>query len=321
MTDQPAYQDSYAQIPSALIFSDSDEGSRKAKDAVTAAGGRIAACLEIGDAIERLNKQAAIDAIMVELEHEPGEVSDRLLDHIAQLVDHDGASAVISAPLAIINAVDARIGKSGATLLCEPDRLDRISALMIAWQKEPPTLADASRDLDSIRLRRLADEVSRIARSLSSLSSTGSAPSAGLAGALQAQLSDVQLGFSAEAASISPSQLPKAEEVRKLIRARRMRESFFDSALFADPAWDMLLDLFAAHIEGDQVAVSSLCIAASVPPTTALRWIKAMTDHGLFVRHADPMDGRRIFIGLSAASTRSMADFLTAMRRFEGLAI
>ena len=45
--------------------------------------------------------------------------------------------------------------------------------------------------------------------------------------------------------------------------------------------------------------MSSLCIAAAVRPTTALRWIKAMTDQGLFERCADPEDGRRIFITLS----------------------
>jgi hypothetical protein len=40
--------------------------------------------------------------------------------------------------------------------------------------------------------------------------------------------------------------------------------------LFADPGWDILLDLYAARQEGKQVSVSSLCIAAAVPPTTAL---------------------------------------------------
>lgn len=84
-----------------------------------------------------------------------------------------------------------------------------------------------------------------------------------------------------------------------MIRARRSRDQFFPSGMFADPAWDMLLDLMAARLEGQKVAVSSLCIAANVPPTTALRWIKTLTDHGFFVRVADRQDGRRVFIELS----------------------
>jgi len=55
--------------------------------------------------------------------------------------------------------------------------------------------------------------------------------------------------------------------------------------------------------------VSSLCIAAAVPATTALRWLKTMTDKGLFVRRADPHDGRRVFVELSPATS-------VAMRRY-----
>ena len=58
----------------------------------------------------------------------------------------------------------------------------------------------------------------------------------------------------------------------------------------------MLLDLYAAELEGAQVSVSSLCIAAAVAPTTALRWIGRMTEAGLFVRQPDPFDRRRAFL-------------------------
>lgn len=55
----------------------------------------------------------------------------------------------------------------------------------------------------------------------------------------------------------------------------------------------------ASRLEGGQVAVSSLCIAAAVPTTTALRWIKLLTDGGLLVRVPDPQDGRRCFVALA----------------------
>lgn len=91
----------------------------------------------------------------------------------------------------------------------------------------------------------------------------------------------------------------RAELARKLYRDRRERDQLLPPELFAEPAWDMLLDLYAAHHLGRPVAVSSLCIAAAVPATTALRWITRMVDAGLFVREADKSDGRRIHIHLS----------------------
>jgi DNA-binding MarR family transcriptional regulator len=94
--------------------------------------------------------------------------------------------------------------------------------------------------------------------------------------------------------------------VRQVIRARRLRSRYFDEEMFADPAWDMLLDLLQAEIAQHRVPVSSLCIAAAVPATTALRWIKTMTDAGLFRRRADPHDGRRIFVELAPQASDAL---------------
>ena len=109
-----------------------------------------------------------------------------------------------------------------------------------------------------------------------------------------------------------------AKRIRTEIRSRRLREHFFAAELFADPAWDMLLDLAASRLEGRQVAVSSLCIAAAVPATTALRWIKTLTDEGLFVRVADSHDGRRVFIELSEPAAAGMIAYFQAVQRSNG---
>lgn len=105
-----------------------------------------------------------------------------------------------------------------------------------------------------------------------------------------------------------------ATQVRALIRARRARGQYFPVDLFADPAWDILLDLMAARLEGRQVSVSSLCIAAAVPATTALRWIKSMTDADLLQRKPDPVDGRRVFIDLSSRAVEAMNAYLAGSR-------
>lgn len=126
---------------------------------------------------------------------------------------------------------------------------------------------------------------------------------------------DKTLDYNAEPADISGETEIDSGEIRAILRLRRLRSTFFTPELFADPAWDMLLDLMAARIAGEKVAVSSLCIAADVPPTTALRWIKTMTDHGLFVRDSDPFDGRRIFIALSAGAAQAMSNYFAAAKR------
>lgn len=107
----------------------------------------------------------------------------------------------------------------------------------------------------------------------------------------------------------------RSDQIRDVIRARRLRNQYFDAQLFADPAWDMLLDLMAARLENKKVSVSSLCIAANVPPTTALRWIKIMTDEEIFKRQADDKDGRRIFIELSDNAAAGMVGFFSVIRR------
>ena len=100
--------------------------------------------------------------------------------------------------------------------------------------------------------------------------------------------------------------------LRKIIALRSMRGRHFLGELFADPAWDILLDLARAELEGQQVSVSSVCIAASVPMSTALRWVRQMTEAGLLRRWTDPKDRRRDLIALTESTASSMRDYLAA---------
>lgn len=119
--------------------------------------------------------------------------------------------------------------------------------------------------------------------------------------------------LSAEARSLAPPELEiSSSYIRSIIRARRRRGRYFDSKLFADPAWDILLDVMAARLEGEPVSVSSLCGAAAVPPTTALRWIAKLTTEGYLEREEDPHDGRRVFIRITDSAAAAMMAFLAA---------
>jgi DNA-binding MarR family transcriptional regulator len=119
----------------------------------------------------------------------------------------------------------------------------------------------------------------------------------------------------------TPARPVDADFVRQFIRAPRERDKHFSSDLFADPAWDMLLALYAARIEGRPLSVSSLCSASAVPPTTALRWITLLSSRDLIRRIDDPADKRRILVEITDdAFDRMNAYFAAVHRRGEGAA-
>lgn len=105
----------------------------------------------------------------------------------------------------------------------------------------------------------------------------------------------------------------KERLVRAIQSARRRRDALFTSDLFADPAWDMLLELYALYLEQKRVSVSSLCIAAYVPATTALRWVAKLEEEKLAVRTEDRTDGRRTWIELSADGIERMERYFETL--------
>jgi DNA-binding MarR family transcriptional regulator len=148
-----------------------------------------------------------------------------------------------------------------------------------------------SKELNSDRLLQLSGEVSRIASTLAQLSNQAMLPGGA------PDFNDGPIQADAEVS---------VDTVRSVIRARRLRDRFFEEELFADPAWDMLLHLLYAELMHQPVTVTSLCEASAVPATTALRWLKALTDKDLVIRHDDPLDARRKFVELSREASASL---------------
>lgn len=99
-------------------------------------------------------------------------------------------------------------------------------------------------------------------------------------------------------------------------RLRRSRDRVFAiTGIFADPAWDILLDLFMASIDRKQISTSSACIAACVPPTTGLRWLAALESESLIVRVADSNDKRRTFVELTPAAFDKILEYFRAQMK------
>jgi hypothetical protein len=99
-------------------------------------------------------------------------------------------------------------------------------------------------------------------------------------------------------------------------RDRRRRDRIFeDPTLFGEPAWDMLLDLTVSELSGRKLSVTSACIGACVPSTTALRWLSVLEQRGLVQRENDARDGRRAFIRISPDGFRKMIAWLSEPQR------
>ncbi len=104
--------------------------------------------------------------------------------------------------------------------------------------------------------------------------------------------------------------LSRLSQVRRYLRARRLRERLFPADLFADPAWDMLLDLYASELEEQAVSISSACVASAVPATTALRWLGRLEQLGLIERSDDKNDNRRTFVRLTPTTRAAVERWL-----------
>lgn len=282
--------------PPVLIAASSVSAARRAAETVELAG-FSAFSVPIDEAISRLDKQTTASACWIEVEEDAGSSLDRLLERVEAEAATGSFPAVIAAPHWLVDPITTRIRHRWIELVIDGTPIERIEALALAIarsrQDNVGVAEDVAQEPSAARLRQLSDEVSRIAATLARLSV---GPDASI------EKPQPPLG-------VTPS--VSLDTVRQVIRTRRMRARFFEEELFADPAWDMLLDLLQAEIAQHRVPVSSLCIAAAVPATTALRWIKTMTDVGLFNRRADPHDGRRVFVELSPAASE-------ALRRYFG---
>jgi DNA-binding MarR family transcriptional regulator len=99
---------------------------------------------------------------------------------------------------------------------------------------------------------------------------------------------------------------------RRILGMRRLRDRLLGE-FFAEPAWDILLDLYVQSREGKTVTVSQLSLATGSPATTALRWINTMARAGLLSRRTDETDARRVVVTLSAKGEEAMRLLLASV--------
>jgi hypothetical protein len=99
---------------------------------------------------------------------------------------------------------------------------------------------------------------------------------------------------------------------RKIIDERRTRDRILNIPdLFGEPAWDILLDLFVAYVNGRPVSTSSACLSSTAPPTTGLRYLKALEGKQLIERIRHQFDARVVYVRLTDKAVKQMTYLLS----------
>jgi hypothetical protein len=290
-----------------------DPAARTAiEEAIVMAGGRVVDRLDWHDLGTLDRRMGVAPVLAVQAEGVADALIEAGLPRIAAVALRLAPEIVVTLDRRQIDPVAAALMGPTVQLLCDEGTARRVAALAVAGLTVRTGLHDRVGEAEDDGLRRLKDEIGRIAELLARLADRGERRPTEDEGNVADRW--MSFGFEPPAAAVDP------QWVRQAIRARRLRDNFFGEGLFEDPGWDMLLDLYAAQLEGQRVSVSSLCIAAAVAPTTALRWIARMTEAGLFQRQPDPSDRRRAFMALSSRALAGMDAYMAAVRR-AGLSI
>jgi hypothetical protein len=154
---------------------------------------------------------------------------------------------LVSLPTADIDLVAAMLLGPRVVMLCDASELELVAALAVAGATNggASMLHGHVHEGESERLRQLNAEVARIAEVLARLS-------------VQARREGAAGSATGIRVSTPPPRAPSRAMPRssaRSIRARRLRDGLFGEGLFEEPAWDMLLDLYAAHLEAPRIGV------------------------------------------------------------------
>lgn len=231
---------------------------REAGEVIARAGGRLLATFGWSDAGELTTRPLGRPVLALEAEGVAPALLTSALVHVREMVRMLDLPVVAAVDLAQLDEVYATFPGSDVRFLCQATAADRIVALASAGASVGEMmLADRWREGEPERLKKLNEEVARIAELLARLANRERDDDGG------DEVGDRHLAFRYE----PPADNADPRLIRQTIRLRRMRDAFLGDGLFEDPAWDMILDPYAAHLERGRVSVSSL----SSPPRSRRR--------------------------------------------------
>jgi len=118
------------------------------------------------------------------------------------------------------------------------------------------------------------------------------------------QLSDV------DPVGLPSTDAKRAGAVRRYVRGCKTPIGPLPDELFANPSWNILLELFAARVEGHPVSVSAACAAAGGAPTTAARWVNCLVELECIERMPDPANRGEHLLSISQTVFDDIANWV-----------
>jgi len=109
---------------------------------------------------------------------------------------------------------------------------------------------------------------------------------------------------------IERNALNLAHKAKVIYAKRGSRRKYIPGELLAEPAWDMLLELFMQFAGGAKVSITSLAHASHVPMTTALRYIDMLEASDLIEKSKSNADRRVTLLNLTKTGVISVGSIL-----------
>nr|NUR37123.1 winged helix-turn-helix transcriptional regulator [Sphingomonas sp.] len=100
------------------------------------------------------------------------------------------------------------------------------------------------------------------------------------------------------------------DHILSILIARRGREAVLGSYLFSEPAWDVLLELYAAELGTRTMSVADLARAIDTPESTTARWVDELAGRGLVVQHREPGQSGGPLVSLSYEGASKMGSLI-----------
>lgn len=98
-----------------------------------------------------------------------------------------------------------------------------------------------------------------------------------------------------------------------ILSLRRARSETLGEGLFSDPAWDLMLQLFAAKLRGHKMRLADL--RSDAPSSTIARWASVLEERGLICGRLDPLVPSVLRLELSESGAAKMSRLLQSLDR------
>jgi DNA-binding MarR family transcriptional regulator len=102
-------------------------------------------------------------------------------------------------------------------------------------------------------------------------------------------------------------------KVQSTLKHRARRLEYLRSELLNDPAWDILLELYAFELLQHRVTLPELTERISIPISTSLRWVKMLEAENLAARTVDPDDSTRVTVALTRKGFEALDGYFAGL--------